>query len=468
MPRRVGPLSHLLAHLPWAITFAVLVPLGERVLLHDEREWVREMAKLSIALFGLFSIWYFASLTPLSRWLSSIFLRHRFSYWWTERTYLTLVDQWVRYVRQGRSVKMWRIRAALAEEYVSQEKTDLSGEGDLAHRHYDKALIASLKPEGRPLIITSFVRYSRMVEAMVNAAREGRTNKRDTVLCITTLSMPLEKWFNFDERSHCIHREWERYLDFLRKEVQNPGEPKDIIIARILLVHRGQPHPTINLQSEEELRRELRSWIWLKNDDDDPDSISNRPAKLSHVKYPERMAILKALSQLPDVDQVLLESVRNRTTPKKTSYLILPETTFAANPPQLDQGEFRNMGRQFIRGFQTGKTNGNHAYYARVEPDIYLPNWEGPNNLPPIPLDMFYVGLVKKDDEQVNRDDLQSLIEHSESLFCLGAEPPDRGLHMAYLYLIDPQKNSLVNFPQIERYLRNLIVDCVPLNELMH
>jgi hypothetical protein len=112
---------------------------------------------------GLWFLISFINITPLPKLLGTELKRFIVS-WKTEKQFERLAFKWGEYAKQGHRRLIWQIRAALAREYVDQEINDLGGYGDLSHRRWVEEKIRSLHPEGRPFIITSFVRYSKMVK----------------------------------------------------------------------------------------------------------------------------------------------------------------------------------------------------------------------------------------------------------------------------------------------------------------
>lgn len=422
--------------------------------------------RLIVASAVIIALWFLVSLfniTPLPKIFRTIFMRLATSRR-TSRYYRRLVNAWSGYITFGDSEDLWWVREALCEEYTDQEVMDLSGEGDLLHRRWTKEKRDELKPEGRPLIITSFVRYSRLVEAMVKTVqRNAIPRKKKSIICITTLEMPLDKWFNFDERFNCIHPEWEGYLSFLNKEIF--GEP-DVVFVRVLLTaNEVSTNPLVKLQTLPELRSQLNSWTWVSNDGDDPDATSHRPPKLTPISYPQRIEILQGLRGSNGVDSELIDTAIRGTANGKTSYLILPEEAINEDI-DLPGGAFRRLGREFINMYHSRNVGDErHAYYAFPPLTEFLPNWNDNNNLPPMPLDIFFVGVV---DDSVELTDLSNLREHLKPVFCLGSQS-QAGMnyhYMSRIYLVDPAKQPL-NFPDMERYVYQMLDNCRPLSELV-
>jgi hypothetical protein len=364
-----------------------------------------------------------------------------------------LVSRWLNYIRQGNEPHFWRIRAAIAKQYIEQEKLDLSGDGDIIFRKYHLLPEEDRKhrnPEGRPLIFTSFVRYSGLVEAIVKTAVDHQhKHKNSIILCITTLSMGLEKWLNFDDQAHAIYPEWERYLQFLRTTFK--GFP-NTILARIMLVRDpNRVNNRVNLRTIGELKNELRNWVWLTKKGPDYPEFSAATV-LEPVNSEKRISILERLrARFPQdsPQQNYIGELEQYTPHGRDSYLILPRDKFPVCPTDLVGGEFGELGKAFISTYHSRKnTDGYHAYYSIVEPSDYIP--DPTTDDPPYPLDLFYVAMVNpKGQPMVNADDLRQL--NRTPLFCLAARPDDE-LHMVYLYLLDPEKCPR-SFASIENYI---------------
>jgi hypothetical protein len=405
------------------------------------------------------SLWFFVKVTSFPRWLRNQFTRFRLAFL-TDWRYTKLARRWAQYVTHGSDPQVWRLRAALANQYAEQERDDLSGDGDLRHRRWKEPDLSRYNPEGRPLIITSFIRYSKMVKALVEAAQK---TKGQTILCVTTLSMTLEKWFNFDERMHCKHPEWEDYLSFLRAELR---ESNNVIFARILLVHEeNKSSRLVDLRPESELKRELDSWVWLTRPvTDNPLGIAS--GSLMPVTLERGRSILEAVKNQFNKDSSncsVIKKIEDTLAAEKEPYIILPRTEFVGQPNYNQGGYFSRLGNEFIENFHmTMEGGGHHAYYAPVDPNAYLPKYGG-NNQPPYPLDLFFVALVESQNpEDLNTPDkLKNSIR--EPLFCLGAEMPKNDLYMVYLYLLDNYTNSKINFPEIVKYVKGLLGKCQPL-----
>jgi hypothetical protein len=330
---------------------------------------------------------------------------------------------------------------------------DLSGESDKVLRKFNllpEEERLRRNPEGRPLIFTSFVRYSALVKAMVNTAlAEQNTNENSIVICITTLSMSLQKWLNFDDKAQSVHTEWEGYLAFLRSELRTLP---NVVLTRILLVK--EPHRVnnrVNLRSIPELDEELRNWVWLtkKGPDYSEFAAANVLEPLAAEKKLRILTEMKEHYTPQSQEYRSIAEIRAQTSPNRYSYLILPRTQFPNCPTNMDGGEFVELGTAFISTYHTKQEDGNyHSYYSVVEPSAYVPDPQTDD--PPFPLDLFYVAKVRLPNGQpIRTHDLGRLPR--EPLFCLAARP-DEELHMVYLYLLDPQRCPR-NFTNIDRYI---------------
>ena len=389
----------------------------------------------------------------------------------TRDRYSTLVNSWVKYVKKGKNPNLWSIRAAIAKEYVIQEKDDLSGHGDLTNRGYTDDNLRDWARkghprEGRPLIITNFLRYSQLVESLVNASLRGRKYKDTTVICITTLNMSLEKWFNFDDKAHCMNVQWDGYLEFL----QNLLGKEHVILSRILLTHqRDKPasNSRIALRSADELSDELKSWIWLQKRDLQGRYNEPLPMDLRALTPKERREVFASLERdFPQHATALIAREQYYADRDRASYLIIPHSANINLPTDDIEGGFSILGEEFISRFHTKIKNSNHhhGYFAEVDPKIFIPIFTSP--FPPPPSDLFYVGLVQPLREGDVDVDLKTLKNRIDPLFCIAARTDEAIHHVAYLSLLD-EMHCPKNLQEIQTYLNDLIENCRPLKELM-
>jgi hypothetical protein len=380
------------------------------------------------------------------------------------REYSRLVQQWMKFIQHGPDSHIWRIRSALAKEYIAQEMRDLSGAGDLDNRRWTPERLATHAPEGRPLVITSFVRYSQMVKALVSAAADTTRHKRSTIVCVTTLSISLEKWFNFDDRYGCINPDWDAYLSFLQSEVNRAPTTKTII-ARVLLVKEPTARDSRDLlRAEDKVRADLKKWIWVTLEEDNPDSTSQKSPELKAVAFSERATILEKVKALPGVNGGSVDRLAQATLEDNKSYVILPRDAFPECPPVHHKGRFSSLGDEFIRCFHTERPDGeHHAYYAFVDPEKkFVSTWD--HNTASVPVDIFYVGLLESDGEV--GEDLCKMSDRITPLFCLGARPPDQHVQTIYLYLLDLYRCP-AHFEGVRKYVTELLGRARPLRELM-
>jgi hypothetical protein len=391
------------------------------------------------------------------------------------KNYYVLARGWGKYVTKGNFLSSWRIRRAVAQEYRQQEEDDLSGHGDLMNRGYsnedlDRYYNTGQPREGRPLIITNFIRYSKLVEAVVRAALATRTNVDHTVLCITTLNMSLEKWFNFDETSHCIHSQWDQYLRFLERLVGRDN----VILARILMV-RPDDKPSnnrINLKTRDELTTDLNSWIWLAKRHFAGNHDERLPFDLRPLTPEERSQIFGHISSIYADNASINERQNLYSDPDRSAYLILPGNTFDVPPEETYRGKFVRLGKVFADKFHTNMqgSDDSHAYYSLVDPEIFIPKFDTPN--PPPPSDLFYVALIHSEPatraESIGTEQmtLNALQENLEPLFCIAAKTDEALHHMAYLSLLD-KTHSPKNFKLVTDYIDQLISGGQPLSTLM-
>lgn len=438
----------------YALTGFIVVIISVALLLKSNvpPPWLYIIGSIPILWLIVTGWWFLDKVTNLPKRLRNVVVKSGLTNS-AKKEWSHLVSTWLNYIRQGNEPHFWRIRTAIAKQYIEQEELDLSGKGDIILRKFHLLSKEDRKhrnPEGRPLIFTSFVRYSGLVEAMVKTAVDHqRKHKNSIILCVTTLSMGLEKWLNFDDQAHAIYPEWEKYLQFLRTTFKSFP---NTILARIVLVRdHNRSNSRVNLRTIANLNSELRNWVWLTKKTPDYPEFSSATV-LEPVNSEKRISILERLKTQFSQDSPQQNSISELelyTPHGRDSYLILPRDKFPARPADIVGGEFVELGKAFISTYHSKKkADGYHAYYSLVEPDDYVP--DPATDDPPYPLDLFYIAMVNPEGQPTdNMDDLKQL--DRTPLFCLAARP-DEELHMVYLYLLDPERCPR-SFASIENYI---------------
>jgi len=311
-----------------------------------------------------------------------------------------LLLPWAIYSKNGRIHQIWKLRGAIRAEYIEEEFRDISGMADLATRHPDvKHGFRNHDHEGRPLIVTTFTRYAQLVESLVSSAQRAPTkSSAPKVVCLTTLSLPLTKWFNFDSFRNCIHQEWQRYLEFVEQLSQN----ERVVLARILLIHEQEKPPDdrrIRLRSKAALTQELNYRVWLTRPGED---LSDRELGLKLRPIPKirlydqnswsREELFHVLTAALPTKTDELASILERSDSHRSAYVLLDEALAIDNAQTDPHGEFGILGAEFAQRFHSADgCGGFHAYYAETDPILHTP-FHG-TKLAAIPTDFFFVGL---------------------------------------------------------------------------
>jgi hypothetical protein len=371
--------------------------------------------------------------------------------------------RWQAYILYGLNRRIWRLRSAIQREYFEEEKLDLSGEADFnlqRDRDYRARADAKSAGEGRPVIVTNFPRYSQLVEGVVNAsvATCGRNEK---VFCLTTLSIPLVKWFNFEDEGECVNAVWYKYLQFLESDLLRKQSKKtwrwwrsDVVVARICMVHEKGEAPNdkrIRLISADDLRRDFVRPIWITRKED---MNSEGQEILKPLSPHERQLIYRDLKNCrPDL--------KDKSDEQRFAYLILPEPIGQEVPGFSVPGIFSPLGEEFTKRFHSEIDFGHyHAYYAELPWRTFLPKY---GDLAPPPMDCFFVSIVPNTKDK-------ALVELTEEIvgggvFCLAAVL-DESLNMVHLHLLDPRKTPK-NFGRIQNHIRELTARARSLKELV-
>jgi len=476
--------------LPWAIAlavvFAVLWGFADAVSSSLKNEPEALSVRTRVFLLFLARIGLFATGLGLLRvsgfpWPSpvrwSVSLSNRLK---TEWRNLRLLSAWSEFVGKGRVAHLYRIRAAIAKAYFSQELDDLSGEADSLSRTWSRearknweAAHPGEKVESRPIVVTNFIRYVQLVRGMLEGGRRAlqrsRHSKRRTrrVICITATPMGLTKWLNFDARSNS-HPVWESYLTFLRQSVVPSS---DFILARIVLVQSDGNPQEGPIRHRAKLAEDMQQLVW--------EDLNEAANPVDHHLVPI------GPSGWRDFQGVWPDAAPYPKALKgdRAAYIIVDPTKLEAGRVEEVRraGRFRKLGDAFIHRFHSAfvadghlpsEEARRHAYYAVVDPDHYNPNKE--NAIPPNPMDFFYVGFIDVPDSGASTntssvdatprfDDLAEL--PCEGLFCLAGRA-DSTLSMVSVSLVDPERCPTI-FAEINEYVRKLLRGCHPLSELM-
>jgi len=458
--RAVDILWALVFGIVFAILFGVVWEL-HKLDVHDVPLRLRVSAW---AAFGtsssLFALFLFSKFCP--RFFGTLLRRGWYSFCTAGQT-IMITGCWLRYVIGGKNRRVWRFRSAIQKEYFEEEKLDVTGQADLHSRGFDLEELQQKgeKREGRPLIVTNFVRYSKLVRATVEAARGVRSRKESQmVLCVTTLNMTLNQWFNFNVTERCIHPRWVEYLDYLETRLV-PRE--DVGIARILLVHKSGEPPKdkrIQLRSFEDLKNEVKSFIWLSK------VLDKKTGEYEDCLLPltkhQRQALIGKLKAGNPGKATQIADLESKMVSDYLSYFILPSASFST-PPTIDhEGKFGQVGEEFINRFHSFRESTNHhAYYAHVDWKRY--QVERKRDTAQLPHDFFYVGLVDKD-RGTGKLPIQLKDAAIDGLFCLAARP-DEKLNMVYLHLLDPDATPK-HFKHIENYVNELFRTAHPLSNV--
>lgn len=390
----------------------------------------------------------------------------------TQVRHQALSDAWTDFVGRGPDEDMWRIRDAVARQYVEQELSDLEGRTDLAIRDWTEDELMHCDSLGtpierRPVIVTNFLRYSGLVKAAVGSARHEDTGRHARVLCVTTITMPLTKWFNF-RRQESAHPEWNKYLDFLRTLVRDHAE---VILVRVILVRADRlsgaekkwSGPLSRIKTEDDLRAEAGNWIWRKMTHQGLALEGGSRYASTPLNRADREVHIRELREqnLGEKARAYLARLEEE---ESDAFLILNQDDFKTRPADYQMGQYERLGVAFAKEFHTHANNEHyHAYYSVIDPDVFVPDPD--SRFPPPPTDLFYV--AKLDSIPVGKQPNIELIRDlkRKGLFCLAAKP-DEELNMVYLSLVDPQECP-ENFANvIEPHVDSLLKSAVPLQSL--
>lgn len=227
--------------------------------------------------------------------------------------------------------------------------------------------IRGVSQKNKSFIVTNFVAYSRFVSAVIHAAYKKCPDNKE-VICFTTLTMPLSKWFNFSENKNAnfkycgVHTEWEKYANDLRKLTYYDGTNKmPIVIIRrcILAVQDDFTDTSKDLDfafiRHTEMQNHFNHWMLVPDNDD-----------INRLKPLQKSQIIdlfkKDLSPLkPDIGFYANSDY---------AYLILPDNNSKqGNTLPIPSGfKWSRLGRVFMKLFHSYLYTDN-AKYTIFKPD---------------------------------------------------------------------------------------------------
>ena len=194
------------------VIFLVALIIASQVQPQDLLEPVANLVQL-VSFLGVLLLWLWPSVRTVIGCLGGYFYSFRLGKTWAGLLLKSGAD----------SQKML---SAFLRRYVEEEIRDISG----------------IAGNGKHFVVTNFVAYSSFVDKVVRAAR-GACPDDQEVVCFTTLTMPLSKWFNFSEVSGqdfpylAINKGWEDYTNGLRLLVAADSQSKvrPVKVRRCLL-----------------------------------------------------------------------------------------------------------------------------------------------------------------------------------------------------------------------------------------
>nr|VFJ77332.1 MAG: hypothetical protein BECKFW1821C_GA0114237_11215 [Candidatus Kentron sp. FW] len=435
--------------------------------------------------------------------LSAILLRRKIKTFFLiltlRREVLCLLKHWRRYLSgEVKDERIRSIRKAIASTYFLEEIRDISGVSDRVANHkakedpkdgFDWESRCPTKSEfpeeeDRPLIVSNFVNYARMVKAIINKVKEEYPPKKGyTIFCFTTLSASLFQWFNFDGGFY-TRKEWDDYLNDL---LELTSKDRNIVLSRCLLLRPKEDTPKDFERSIEKARRneeidrieihekrsvdvlkeEVNSWIWLphiKGDNRFFCMVKNNMVADAENLVPSRCrdeALGKC--EFPNNIRVFLEKKYGDIQP---AYWLLPEGMLLNSGWKKEWGDFYRLGRKFCDLFHTRGERINFSFYSVLKGwdetfrDVYA--MDGSISKPRLPNDFFYVAAVRDEiaGEKLRKagsggEVAEVLRESSQDIFCLGGSMDDN-LRTIHLRLLDPDRTPIY-FGRIKRFVFELL-----------
>lgn len=291
---------------------------------------------------------------------------------------------WTRLLAKSES-EVQPIVLAFLEHYIEEEVRDIGGKSR----------------EGKYFIVTNFVAYSGLVSAIIHAARNICPNDSE-VVCFTTLTMPLSKWFNFSEIENApfrycrVHPRWEKYT-FDLKELINSASVKIqrcVLAVPDQLADQNRANPGFAFKGESEMREHCNYWILV-------------PTQLNSLGPIQNSTINQWLNGPLQVLQTNLKFYRD----VDSAYFILPDASQSVSLPSVQGYTWRRLGSVFMELFhsQPQFENARYKVLTKFEWEQYFRL--GLPELQRIPEDLFIVGFHRRGNSEASR-----------WVFCLAAD----------------------------------------------
>lgn len=318
-----------------------------------------------------------------------------------------------------------QLLASFLNRYVQEEINDILGESS-PKKHF---------------IVTNFVAYSGLVDEIVKKACRICPSDHQ-VVCFTTLTMPITKWFNFLQNQAAplkywgIRDEWEKYTKSLKNSVNNSTQ--SFVLQRCVLTvpddlaKEHAPDPDFGFWGESEMKRHCKNWILVPHSQDGSlDLAKFEPVTISQVNE----WISGPLSKLKTFLGAYGASDR--------AYIILPPELSLVDPLPAPAGyKWCPLVSVFIQLFHSHIQTQNALCHTfeRHEWNQLFHDSQFPQKMPE---DLFLVGLRKEGSTGTNW------------LFCLAADV-DQKLEKISLEFVTEKLNS-ERFQALIRYTDLLV-----------
>jgi hypothetical protein len=238
---------------------------------------------------------------------------------------------WANLLKQTASQNQTEARLILAflDTYAKEEAADVGGNSS-SDRHF---------------IVTNFVAYSKLVQAVIKEAKD-LSNKQ--LACRTALVLPLTRWFNFKHRPskrfpYCeIHPDWEEYIQRQASLTSKEGIQVQRVVLSVEDQYQNQlQEHGLGFQTDECMKKHAKSWMLV------PDSSAGY-ADVGALSYAQRTDILSSLGE-EDPTVKLIQEIYDT----KSAYLILPEDLISKQLPSFRQYRWERVWRVFRNAFHT-------------------------------------------------------------------------------------------------------------------
>lgn len=356
---------------------------------------------------------------------------------------------WIDYLRKFESEKL-PLAEVFLTEYIKEEISDISGQATGC--------------EGINLVITNFVAYSRYVQELLAKAAQCIAEE-ESLVCFTTVTMPISKWFNFqsftpqnfqgsrqsengdpEEMSvHYtrVHDRWEEYTLIMRN-LSSSNKPRvlasalvsevsnhvprdlDVEVSRYMVGAHGElakaygMEPGFPFMNESYLVGDAKRWLLLP-------SKRRGGANMGDIE-PFGGKNIRGMIDSGDERMKPLVELYGKIEDNERAYVIHPNSKCVYDElPQIRDHAWVSLGKAFNYLYNSSDDG---VKLATIDIQYWLDHFWGVDKVNRPPTDLFLIGSTKPHLEK----------EGTNWLCCLAADV-DSSIDKLTLELLTPTSN---------------------------